>query len=215
MLFRSDAAGLARFADPVTTVDYTTTFQAQATGTVNGLDATVTVRMPAGFRLDPKTRSSLAPLRVTGAGAPTVRLLDEQVASDATTLLIGVSGVTSNTNYALVTRAIPGLGIGAGQVTVRVEVETRGTDATPLNVTVNEGTDPGSTAATSAAVASDRLYFGYLATGGDVDLYSFSPRTPDTQVGVRLSHLAGDGDLVLFGPPQDSPTTGQIGRAHV
>ena len=73
---------------------------------------------------------------------------------------------------------------------------------------MNEGTDPGSTAATSAAVASDRLYFGYLATGGDVDLYSFSPRTPDTQVGVRLSHLAGDGDLVLFGPPQDSPTTG-------
>ena len=203
-----EAAGLARFADPVTTVDYTTTFQAQAAGAVSGLDARVLVRMPAGFRLDPKVRSGLAAVRVTGAGAPTARVLDEQVGTDATLLILGVSGVTSNTNYALVTRAIPSLGLGAGQVSVRVEVETVGTDATPLEIRVAEGTDAGSTAGTAAPIASDRLQFGYLASGGDVDLYSFAPRSADTQVGVRLSHLAGDGDLVLFGPPQDTTTNG-------
>ncbi|MFM7617496.1 MAG: Calx-beta domain-containing protein [Actinomycetes bacterium] len=203
-----EAAGLARFADPVTTVDYTTTFQAQATGTIAGLDARVLVRMPAGFRLDPTVRSGLAPLRVTGTGTPTVRVLDEQVSEDATLLIVGVSGVTSNTNYSVVARVIPSLGLGAGQVSARVEVETVGTDATPLEVRVVEGTDPGSNAGTAASIASDRLQFGYLADGGDVDLYSFSPRSVDTQVGVRLSHLAGDGDLVLFGPPQDTPTSG-------
>jgi len=203
-----EAAGLARFADPVTTVDYTTTFQAQAGGALTGLEARVLLRMPAGFRLDPKVRSGLAAVRVTGAGAPTARVLDEQVGTDATLLILGVSGVTSNTNYALVTRAIPSLGLGAGQVSARVEIETVGTDATPLEVRVAEGSEPGGTAATAAPVASDRLQFGYLATGGDVDLYSFSPRSVDTRVGVRLSHLAGDGDLVLFGPPQDSPTNG-------
>ena len=38
----------------------------------------------------------------------------------------------------------------------------------------------------------------------DLDLYGFNS-TPLAQVGVRLSHLAGDGDLVVYGPATDRP----------
>jgi hypothetical protein len=74
-------------------------------------------------------------------------------------------------------------------------------------ITVNQNTDPGSTAGTAQAIAGDTLYFQYIADGADVDVYNFTP-SAGAQVGVRLSHLAGDGDLVLYGPPTDAAGTG-------
>ena len=43
-----------------------------------------------------------------------------------------------------------------------------------------------------------------LLKANDLDLYGFDA-TPLAQVGVRLSHLAGDGDLVVYGPATDRP----------
>ena len=48
------------------------------------------------------------------------------------------------------------------------------------------------------------LYLGYIDGEDDLDLYGFDA-TPLAQVGVRLSHLAGDGDLVVYGPATDRP----------
>ncbi len=53
-------------------------------------------------------------------------------------------------------------------------------------------------------VESDVLYLGYVDRRDDLDLYGFDA-TPLAQVGVRLSHLAGDGDLVVYGPATDRP----------
>ena len=55
------------------------------------------------------------------------------------------------------------------------------------------------------------LYLGYVDHADDVDLYGFNS-TPSAQVGVRLSHLAGDGDLVVYGPATD--TAGQLALAR-
>jgi hypothetical protein len=48
------------------------------------------------------------------------------------------------------------------------------------------------------------LYHGYVDHADEVYQYRFSS-TPSAQVGVRLSHLAGDGDLVVYGPATDTP----------
>ena len=66
------------------------------------------------------------------------------------------------------------------------------------------------TAAEAPQVESDVLYLGYIDGEDDVDLYGFDS-TPLAQVGVRLSHLAGDGDLVVYGPATDRP--GQLAVA--
>ena len=70
-----------------------------------------------------------------------------------------------------------------------------------------QNADPGATPATAQAIAGNTLYFQYIGDDADVDLYDFSP-SAGAQVGVRLSHLAGDGDLVLYGPPTDAAGTG-------
>ncbi len=54
------------------------------------------------------------------------------------------------------------------------------------------------------SVESDVLYLGYVDRRDDLDLYGFDA-TPLAQVGVRLSHLAGDGDLVVYGPATETP----------
>src|SRR4029078_12376618 len=46
------------------------------------------------------------------------------------------------------------------------------------------------------------LYLGYVDRPTDLDLYGFHS-TPLAQVGVRLSHLAGDGHLVVYGPDSE------------
>ncbi len=58
--------------------------------------------------------------------------------------------------------------------------------------------------ATALPVEGNVLYLGYVDHADDVDLYGFNS-TPSAQVGVRLSHLAGDGDLVVYGPSTDRP----------
>ena len=76
-----------------------------------------------------------------------------------------------------------------------------------MTITVVEPVEPGSTEGTASPVVGDTLYLSYIPTGTDVDLFEFTPAA-GTQVGVRLSHLAGDGDLVLYGPPTDTAGTG-------
>ena len=68
---------------------------------------------------------------------------------------------------------------------------------------VDTGDAPGDADA-ALPVESDVLYLGYIDDEDDLDLYGFDS-TPLAQVGVRLSHLAGDGDLVVYGPATDRP----------
>ena len=42
--------------------------------------------------------------------------------------------------------------------------------------------------------------FGYFDGTSDVDMFHFTPKAPDSIVGVRLTNLGDDGDLVLYGP---------------
>ena len=87
-------------------------------------------------------------------------------------------------------------------MTAEIEIPT-GAATTQAGVTV---TDPGDAAAApgdATPIEGDVLYLGYVDQADDLDLYSFDP-TPLAQVAVRLSHLAGDGDLVVYGPAQET-----------
>ena len=52
-------------------------------------------------------------------------------------------------------------------------------------------------------VETDTLYLGYTANGDDRDFFRLAVPEPGTLVTVRLSHLAVDDDLVVYGdvPP--------------
>ena len=57
-------------------------------------------------------------------------------------------------------------------------------------------------------VEPDTLYLGYTANGDDRDFFRLAVPEPGTLVTVRLSHLAVDDDLVVYGdvpPPLRQP----------
>ena len=122
-------------------------------------------------------------------------------------LVWNVTGVPSGTTRRLSVTARPGLALGAGTATSDIAIGGGISTPIPVTITVVEPVEPGSTEGTASPVVGDTLYLSYIPTGTDVDLFEFTPAA-GTQVGVRLSHLAGDGDLVLYGPPTDTAGTG-------
>src|SRR4029078_5905125 len=83
-----------------------------------------------------------------------------------------------------------------------VQIPT-GTASKGADVEVVDGADASGDPASAPVVQSDVLYLGYVDRPNDLDLFGYQS-TPLTQVGVRLSHLAGDGDLVVYGPATET-----------
>ncbi len=100
-------------------------------------------------------------------------------------------------------RTTPGLELGPARAVAKLEI-ANGAATTAGVVRVVDTGDAPAEAGEALPVVSDVLYLGYIDDEDDLDLYGFES-TPLAQVGVRLSHLAGDGDLVVYGPATDRP----------
>ncbi|MGZ4675363.1 MAG: Calx-beta domain-containing protein [Acidimicrobiia bacterium] len=200
-------SGVQEYSDDAHTVDETLAVRIASDGSAP-VTADVQMQLPSGFRLDPKVRGGIDPVTLAGPPGALATLVTKTYDDNASHLRWSVTGLQPNTDYQLHVRVLPSLKIGSGQISARVWSAGRSGIASPIGIDVVEPPDPGATAANAGTVTSDRLYFGYLPSGGDVDLYGFTPRTSDSEVGVRLSHLAGDADLVLYGPPSDAANNG-------
>ena len=136
--------------------------------------------------------------------APVVDPVVEYLA-DRTRLTWLVRGIDPNTDYGLEFDARPGIRLGTftgNGAQVRIGQVTGASD--PVQYTVSDLSDAGGTRGTAMGATTDSLRLGYIGDRSDVDLYTFNPPTAQSVVSVRLSHLAGDGDLVLYGPPKPS-----------
>ena len=112
--------------------------------------------------------------------------------------------MAADTDYTLSFRTTPGLVLGPARADRHDRDRRRcGDDIEPRPCASTTGMHP-ATPARRLPVESDVLYLGYIDGEDDLDLYGFDS-TPLAQVGVRLSHLAGDGDLVAYGPATDRP----------
>ena len=111
--------------------------------------------------------------------------------------------MAADTDYTLSFRTAPGLVLGPARATATIEIDGGAATTSSLVRVVDNGDAPGE-AGSALPVESDVLYLGYIDGEDDLDLYGFDA-TPLAQVGVRLSHLAGDGDLVAYGPATDRP----------
>ena len=115
-----------------------------------------------------------------------------------------LTGVAADTDYTLSFRTTPGLELGRARAVAKVEIANgaathgrrrrRRRHGRRLAATRRRRCPSRATCCTSATSTD----------ADDVDLYGFHS-TPLAQVGVRLSHLAGDGDLVVYGPATDRP----------
>ena len=115
-----------------------------------------------------------------------------------------VEDLAADTDYTLSFRTTPGLELGDAAATARVEIASGAATTAGRRARRRRPAMPRATPASAPPVESDVLYLGYIDGEDDVDLYGFDS-TPLAQVGVRLSHLAGDGDLVVYGPATDRP----------
>src|SRR4029079_19293087 len=118
------------------------------------------------------------------------------------TVTCSITGVLPDTEYTLSFRTTPGLTLGISRVVARVQIPT-GTASKGADVEVVDGAAASGDPASAPVVQSDVLYLGYVDRPNDLDLFGYQS-TPLTQVGGRLSHLAGEGDLAVYGPEAES-----------
>ena len=72
-------------------------------------------------------------------------------------------------------------------------------------VEVVDQSDASGDPAAAPPVESDVLYLGYVDRANDLDLYGFQSTPLCAGRCASLSHLAGDGDLVVYGPAAETP----------
>ncbi len=118
-----------------------------------------------------------------------------------------LAAIQADTDYTLSFRTTPGLELGQSTAVPprsrsRTVQRPRRTSSTVVD-TGDAGGRPGLGLARSRATSCTSAM---SIDANDLDLYGFDS-TPSAQVGVRLSHLAGDGDLVVYGPATDRPAT--------
>ncbi|MFM8972892.1 MAG: hypothetical protein ACKOOG_09695, partial [Actinomycetota bacterium] len=189
-----ERAGLVDYApsgSPV--IHYTVGFRAD--GGTGPFEARVVAELPARTRLVGGSSSLPGAAPVTD---PVVEYL-----ADRTRLTWLVRGIGADTDYDLAFDARPGIRLGTFTgpgAQVRIGAVTGSSN--PVQYTVTDSSDAGATRGTAAAAGTDSLRLGYIGAATAVDLYTFEPPTAQSVVSVRLSHLAGDGDLELYGPPK-------------
>ncbi|MEO6570787.1 MAG: Ig-like domain-containing protein, partial [Ilumatobacteraceae bacterium] len=201
-------AGLQDFARTGSTLDWNLRLNIDSSRAGSGPFATtVTVTLPPGFRTfvptaarpAPAALNSFAPAAGTIAGPAATDGPDGQI------LVWTVADVAVDTDYVLSFRTTPGLTLGQSRATAKIQIAS-GAATTSGVVGVVDTNDASGIVGSALPVQSNVLYLGYVDRADDLDLYGFNS-TPLAQVGVRLSHLAGDGDLVVYGPSTDRPGT--------
>ena len=191
-------AGFQEFAPGHPTVHWDLAFH--TTGGNGPWTTTAAANLPPGWRILPGTVS--VPGSLTSLGKPAL-----QEDGTGSQLLLTLVGTQPGASYDIGFDAVPPLALGTNTATSTVSV-AGGTATSPeAKVTVVESADPSATPASATPLGGDVLYFGHIATAGDVDLFSHTPAAGAND-GVRLSHLAGDADLVLYGPPTDAVGSG-------
>ena len=199
-------AGLQDFARTGATLDWNLRLNIDSSRAGAGpFDTTVTVTLPPGFRNFAPTPARPAPAALNtftpAAGAVTGPVASD--GPDGQILTWTIADVAVDTDYTLSFRTTPGLTLGQARAVAKVQVSSGAATTSGVVGVVDTGdasAEPGS----ALPVASNVLYLGYVDRPDDLDLYGFDS-TPLAQVGVRLSHLAGDGDLVVYGPATDRP----------
>ena len=199
-------SGLQDFARTGSTLDWNVLLSiSSARGGPGPFATTITVSLPPGFRYFTPTPARPAPAALNSF-TPAAGTVSGPVATDGPSgqvLVWTVADVLPDTDYTLTFRTTPGLELGQAQATAKIEI-VNGTATVTGDVGVIDTNDASGVAASALPVVSNVLYLGYVDKPNDLDLYGFDA-TPLAQVGVRLSHLAGDGDLVVYGPATDRP----------
>jgi hypothetical protein len=180
------------------TVSYTASFTVSGGG--GPLDATATVVLPPGYEL-----AGAASGLPAAAAEPAVT---GEVASGQT-LVWTVPGLVPGTSAAAVSftfRVRPGLVLDQSTATLQVQtsVPTQGSPASAqAQVTV---VDDGATSVGAAPVVQpSTLVVGHTSEPGRVTYLEVPVPAAGTRVTFLLSHLPIDADLVVYGPPSDSP----------
>ena len=201
-----ETAGLQDFAQTGSTLDWNLSISiASARGGPGPFATTVTVTLPAGFRYFTPTPTRPAPAALNTV-TPSAGLVSGPIASNGPTgqvLVWSLADIQADTDYVLSFRTTPGLELGQATATAKVEIANSAA-TTGAVVTIVDSSDASGDPVSALPVQGNVLYLGYVEHANDVDLYGFAS-TPSAQVGVRLSHLAGDGDLVVYGPSTDRP----------
>lgn len=180
------------------TISYTASFTVSGGG--GPLDATATVVLPPGFELAGAASglpAAVAEPSVTGTVA------------SGQTLVWTVPGLVPGTSAAAVSfafRVRPGLALGEGTATLQVQtsVPTPGSPASAqAPVTVVD--DGAISVGTAPVVQASTLVVGHTSEPGRVTYLEVPVPAAGTRVTFLLSHLPIDADLVVYGPPSDSP----------
>ncbi len=197
--------GVQQFATSPARVRYTATVRPLGGADHSG---TISVSLPAGFVYDADEDPGVAGDETTltppagPLGPPAI-----VTTVDATVVTWTVSGLAAGTEYELSFPAFASLRLGTGAATASATLTgITGTSGT-VPITVVEPPDTPGTPGTAPQISGNTLYLSYISAADDVDLYRYSP-SPGAQVGVRLSHVVGDADLVLYGPPSDTAADG-------
>ncbi|MEO7369765.1 MAG: hypothetical protein ABIZ69_02815, partial [Ilumatobacteraceae bacterium] len=200
------AAGLQDFARTGATLDWNLQISvSQARGGPGPFNTVATVTLPPGFRYFTPTAARPAPAALDTL-TPAAGVVSGPTVTDGPTgqvLLWNLAGLQADTSYTLSFRTTPGLELGQARAVARLEIPNGAATTAGIVGVVDTG-DASADPASALPVLSNVLYLGYVDHADDVDLYGFAS-TPSAQVGVRLSHLAGDGDLVVYGPATDRP----------
>ena len=194
-------SGVQEFDPSPEVVTYTIAADPAGEGPFHG---SISATLPVGARFVPGS-TQLSPESAGDAPVPTV-----QETSTGTVLTWRLAGI-DDAGVTLRFDANPGLQLGTFAVRARASLGGLTTSASPLATQVVEP-DGEPSPDVPRSVAGDTLYLGYVDEASDVDMYSFAPPA-GRRVGVRLSHFAGDADLVLYGPPSDVGGAGDPNQA--
>ena len=181
----------ARYATAGSTLEYAASFTID--GGTASTSATLKVRLPDGFGYVPGTA-------VLESGETEERpLADPQL--DAGALTFAVGGLQRGRAYRLVIRARPSVVLGvATAAATGTAAGGAASAAAHAETEVTETFEPNGDPEAAPEIASDSLYLSYVTSRDDVDYYRFAIPPAGTRVTIRLSQLAADYDVVVYGP---------------
>jgi hypothetical protein len=105
--------------------------------------------------------------------------------------------------------------LGSGSITSTVTTGSGLQDTSQTqHYAVVDNSDPPGDASTTAVLAPDRLYTGYIPSTGDVDSYRIHAPAAGSVVTVSLSNLPADLDLFVQGPKAGIPVPPTRQRAQ-
>jgi hypothetical protein len=179
-------------------IDYTATFTLAGPRGGGSFMATIRAKIPEGARYVPD--STQVPEGLS-ASEPTLLAAENE-------LQWQVSGIPANTARTLAFQLKSPLDLAPATATAELEIGAIAEQAAPVTTNIHQTWECSIECEGTPEVQKDTLYFGYTANGDDRDFFRLDVPAAGTQVTVRLSHLALDADLVVYGdvpPPLRTP----------